>query len=121
MANGSHIALYAGSFDPPTLGHLDVIQRARRLFDVIVVGIGENPNKQHMLEPAVRLNLMRQMVAEMLEAQDLRGAQVLVHSAQLAGLGAPQLCRAVAACALDSASDDCQSATEEAEAPPEKD
>ncbi|MDP7071076.1 MAG: pantetheine-phosphate adenylyltransferase [Phycisphaerales bacterium] len=59
-----HIALYAGSFDPPTLGHLDVISRARRLFDRIVVGIGENPEKQHMLTPEDRLRLMEQVVDE---------------------------------------------------------
>ena len=78
MAADAHIALYAGSFDPPTLGHLDVIQRARRLFDVIVVGIGENPNKRDMLKPAVRLELLQQMVAELLE-QHPEGAPVRVE------------------------------------------
>ena len=73
-----HIALYAGSFDPPTLGHLDVIERARRLFDVIVVGIGENPNKQHMLEPALRLALMQEVVAGLL-ANNPNGAPVRVE------------------------------------------
>ena len=74
-----HIALYAGSFDPPTLGHLDVIERARRLFDVIVVGIGENPNKQHMLEPALRLALMQEMVAGLLD-DNPDGAPVRVET-----------------------------------------
>ncbi|MCA9292048.1 MAG: adenylyltransferase/cytidyltransferase family protein, partial [Phycisphaerales bacterium] len=40
-----HTALYAGSFDPMTSGHLDVLGRARRMFDRIVVGIGNNPAK----------------------------------------------------------------------------
>jgi len=79
MAASPHIALYAGSFDPPTLGHLDVIERARRLFDVIVVGIGENPDKQHMLEPAVRLELLQEMVAELL-ADNPTGAPVRVET-----------------------------------------
>src|SRR5690349_18725921 len=38
-----HLAIYAGSFDPITLGHLDVLRRARRLFDGIILGIGRNP------------------------------------------------------------------------------
>lgn len=38
-------AIYAGSFDPVTLGHLDIIKRAAKLFDVLVVAALENPNK----------------------------------------------------------------------------
>jgi pantetheine-phosphate adenylyltransferase len=57
-----HLALYAGSFDPPTLGHLDVIGRARRLFDRIVVGIGENPDKKPMLPALERLTFLREAV-----------------------------------------------------------
>jgi len=60
-----HVAFYAGSFDPPTLGHIDVISRARRMFDRIVVGVGENPNKQHMLTPKDRLSLMQNIVADL--------------------------------------------------------
>ena len=78
MSGPGHIAVYAGSFDPPTLGHLDVIQRARRMFDEIVVGIGENPDKQHMLEPAVRQELMQQIVGELLSDQP-DGAPVRVE------------------------------------------
>ena len=39
-------ALYPGSFDPVTFGHLDLIQRASRLFDEVVVAVLRNPNKQ---------------------------------------------------------------------------
>ena len=38
-------ALYSGSFDPMTNGHLDVIERASKMFDQIVVGVVSNPNK----------------------------------------------------------------------------
>ena len=50
-------AVYTGSFDPITLGHLDVIGRASRIFDRIVVGVGINPDKQPLfsLEERVRL------------------------------------------------------------------
>lgn len=41
-------AIYAGSFDPVTLGHLDIIERASRLFDCLVVAVLENPNKNSL-------------------------------------------------------------------------
>lgn len=41
-------AIYAGSFDPVTLGHLDIIERAARLFDCLVVAVLENPNKKSL-------------------------------------------------------------------------
>ena len=41
----THTAVYAGSFDPITRGHLDVLSRARLLFDEIVLAIGDNPDK----------------------------------------------------------------------------
>ena len=39
-------ALYPGSFDPVTFGHLDLIQRASQLFDEVIVAVLRNPNKQ---------------------------------------------------------------------------
>ncbi|MBN8690719.1 MAG: pantetheine-phosphate adenylyltransferase [Armatimonadetes bacterium] len=44
------VAVYPGSFDPPTLGHLDIIERGERLFDRLIVGIGVNSNKRMFLE-----------------------------------------------------------------------
>jgi len=43
------LAIYPGSFDPPTLGHLDVIERAARLFDNLIVTIGVNSTKKSLL------------------------------------------------------------------------
>jgi pantetheine-phosphate adenylyltransferase len=43
------LAIYPGSFDPPTLGHLDVIERASRLFDRIIVAVGDNSSKTPLL------------------------------------------------------------------------
>jgi pantetheine-phosphate adenylyltransferase len=51
-------AVYAGSFDPVTLGHLDVIRRAARLFNKLVIGIGRNPDKGEMFTQAERLALL---------------------------------------------------------------
>lgn len=52
-------AVYTGSFDPITLGHLNVIQRSSRLVDELIVGIGINVEKQGLFEPAERLELVR--------------------------------------------------------------
>jgi len=47
-------AIYAGSFDPVTLGHMDIIERAAKLFDVLVVAVLENPNKKSLFTVAER-------------------------------------------------------------------
>ncbi len=52
------VAVYAGSFDPVTLGHLDVIRRASRLFNKLVIGIGLNPDKQELFSQEERLALL---------------------------------------------------------------
>jgi pantetheine-phosphate adenylyltransferase len=49
------IAIYPGSFDPITLGHLDIIERAARLFDKVMVIISCNPNKQPLFSLEKRL------------------------------------------------------------------
>jgi len=57
------VAVYTGSFDPITLGHLDVIHRASRIFDALVVGVGINPDKQPLFSPEERVRLVRESVA----------------------------------------------------------
>jgi pantetheine-phosphate adenylyltransferase len=54
----SHTAVYTGSFDPVTLGHLNIIERASRLVDRLVVGIGINREKRALFTPEERLELM---------------------------------------------------------------
>jgi len=51
-------AVYAGSFDPVTLGHLDLIKRAVRLFDRVIVAVGKNPNKKHMFSDVERVDMI---------------------------------------------------------------
>jgi pantetheine-phosphate adenylyltransferase len=57
------VAVYTGSFDPITLGHLDVITRASRIFDGLVVGVGINPDKQPLFSLEERVGLVRAAVA----------------------------------------------------------
>jgi pantetheine-phosphate adenylyltransferase len=63
------MAVYTGSFDPITLGHLDVIQRASRIFDRVVVGVGINPDKQPMFTLAERVDLVRKSVGHLANVQ----------------------------------------------------
>ncbi|MBP89008.1 MAG: pantetheine-phosphate adenylyltransferase [Planctomycetaceae bacterium] len=52
------IAVYTGSFDPPTLGHMSVIERTSRLYDKLVVGVGINVEKQALFSPDERVQLL---------------------------------------------------------------
>jgi pantetheine-phosphate adenylyltransferase len=54
------IALYAGSFDPVTNGHLDVVRHAVRLADRLVLAIGVHPGKAPMFTPTERLDMLRE-------------------------------------------------------------
>lgn len=63
MAKSKRIALYPGTFDPPTNGHLDIIQRAARLFDCLVVGVAANPGKGPLFTLEERVELTRHEVA----------------------------------------------------------
>jgi len=65
-ASGSgRIAVYTGSFDPITLGHLDVIERAARIFDGLVVGVGINPDKQPLFSLEERVELVHASVGRL--------------------------------------------------------
>ena len=57
--------VYPGSFDPPTNGHLDVIQRASRLFDRVVVAVARNNNKTPLFSPDERKELIEESVSEL--------------------------------------------------------
>lgn len=60
----NRIAVVPGSFDPPTLGHLDVIRRAAKLYDELHVVVVHNPGKEAMLPIAQRLSLLEQSIAD---------------------------------------------------------
>jgi pantetheine-phosphate adenylyltransferase len=63
-AKSSH-AVYVGSFDPLTLGHLDIIKRGARIFSAVTVGIGINPDKQSLFSPEERSELCQQAVCHL--------------------------------------------------------
>lgn len=56
---GADIAIYAGSFDPPTNGHLDLAGRASRLFPKVIVAVGTHPTRSPLFTVDERLDLLR--------------------------------------------------------------
>lgn len=55
-------AVYAGSFDPVSLGHQDIIKRGARMFERLIVGIGINPDKSPLFTPQERVDMLRELV-----------------------------------------------------------
>jgi len=73
------VAVYAGSFDPITNGHLDLARRATALFDRVVLAVGHNPAKKTTLSLETRMEVMRQATAHLptVEIDSFQG--LLVH------------------------------------------
>jgi pantetheine-phosphate adenylyltransferase len=60
-----HRAVFTGSFDPITLGHLNVIERSSRLVDTLIVGVGVNIEKAPLFSPEERVDLIRRTTAHL--------------------------------------------------------
>lgn len=61
--------IYPGTFDPITFGHIDVLQRAARLFDRVTVAIAQNPGKGPLFTPERRLELIREVTVDIPNVQ----------------------------------------------------
>ena len=72
------IALFAGSFDPMTTGHLDIIERASKLFDKLYVGIFYNPHKTGFLPIESRLKTVEKAVEHLKNVQVIASHDELV-------------------------------------------
>ncbi|MBQ1471425.1 MAG: pantetheine-phosphate adenylyltransferase, partial [Eubacterium sp.] len=60
-----HRALYTGSFDPMTNGHLDIITRSSRMFDELVVGVIVNPSKKALFTKEERVRMIQDVVKDL--------------------------------------------------------
>jgi pantetheine-phosphate adenylyltransferase len=63
MSEPVGVALYAGSFDPPTYGHVDLVERAAKLFPRVVVAVGVNPSRAPLFTIDERIELLTGIVA----------------------------------------------------------
>ncbi|MCO4745618.1 MAG: pantetheine-phosphate adenylyltransferase [Proteobacteria bacterium] len=78
-------AIYAGSFDPITVGHLDIVQRAASIFDRVIVAVGNNPAKRYFFELEQREALVQEAVAASTNVEVVRFSGLLVHTCQELG------------------------------------
>ena len=73
-------AIYAGSFSPPTFGHLDVIRRGAAMFDEVIVAVLSQSEKQYLFAPEARAEMLRRITA------DIPGVRVVFSTGLLVDL-----------------------------------
>ena len=79
------IAIYPGSFDPITLGHLNIIERAANIFDRLIVCVGYNSKKNPMFTAEERVQLVRQVTRKMDNVEVEASDELLAQYAQRKG------------------------------------
>lgn len=79
------VAVYPGSFDPPTNGHYDIIKRSAKLFDKVIVAVAENPAKVYFFSIEERMEMLREITKDFnnIEVDYFKG--LLVDYAQKKG------------------------------------
>ncbi len=65
MTKADRIGVYPGTFDPLTLGHLDIIRRGAHLVDRLIIGVTTNPSKSAMFTVAERMEMVRREIADL--------------------------------------------------------
>jgi pantetheine-phosphate adenylyltransferase len=80
-------AIYPGSFDPVTNGHVDIVERARKLFDEVIVAVAANDEKQPLFSLRERLDLLRRTVGRIdnVRIAQFKGLLVEFANAEKAG------------------------------------
>jgi len=76
-------AIYPGSFDPVTNGHFDVVDRARKLFDEVIVAVAQNDEKQPLFSLEERLELLKQTVGRIDKVRIAQFEGLLVEFARI--------------------------------------
>jgi len=97
-SNSRNIAVYPGTFDPPTNGHLSLVERGARLFDELVVAVASNPTKTPFFDVDQRVHLMREALSTLKLDIPIRVVEFDGLLAKLAqGLGAIAIIRGLRA------------------------
>lgn len=76
------VAIYPGSFDPVTMGHLDIIKRSVAIFDKVYVAVAENSNKKPVFTIETRLEYLRKATRELANVEVITFDGLLVDAAQ---------------------------------------
>ena len=77
--------IYPGTFDPLTLGHEDLVRRASRLFDEVVVAVADSPSKRPCFTPDERVDIASQVLASYRNVRVLRFSGLLIDFARAQG------------------------------------
>jgi len=81
-------AVYPGTFDPPHLGHLDIVVRSLRIFDRVVVAVAESPRKQLLFPVEERVSMFREMVKDVGDRVEVKAfSSLLVDFMKKEGIG----------------------------------
>ncbi len=82
--NKNRSAIYPGTFDPLTIGHLDIIERSANMFDQIIVAIGENPSKTPLFSIEERIGMIEKATSHLKNIKVIKFHSLLVDlSAEL--------------------------------------
>ncbi len=81
----SRVAVYTGSFDPITLGHINVIERGSHLVDRLIVGVGLNAGKEALFTPEERVDLVRRTTEQFENVEVRQFAGLAVNFVREAG------------------------------------
>ncbi|MDH5425273.1 MAG: pantetheine-phosphate adenylyltransferase [Gammaproteobacteria bacterium] len=73
------VAVYPGTFDPMTNGHSDLIQRASRIFEKVIVGIAENPSKTPLFDLKQRVSMAETVLCDLPNVEVCGFSDLLVH------------------------------------------
>ena len=79
------VGVYPGTFDPMTLGHLDIIRRGAHLVDRLVIGVTTNPSKEPMFAVSERLAMVRREVADIAAVEVVEFDSLLMNFAEAQG------------------------------------
>jgi len=82
------IAIYPGSFDPPTFGHIDIIKRAAKITDRLIVAVAENSAKNAMFSPTERSQMLDEICRGIENVEVVTFSGLLIEYAQEIGAGA---------------------------------
>ena len=76
------IAIYPGSFDPVTNGHLDILEKALKIFDKVIIAVGDNPEKKALFTVTERMNLLKAVTKSMKNLEIGRFSGLMVDYAK---------------------------------------
>ena len=76
------IAIYPGTFDPATLGHVDLIRRAAKLFDEVIIGVAENLDKSPLFSHKERVQILQDVVTDLKNVRVIGFNNLLIDCAR---------------------------------------